>query len=119
AELIRQDGIDVLVDITMHMDRSRLLVFARKPAPGRVACMAYPGTTGLTAIDYRLPDPYLDPPGQFDHFYTEESVRLADTFWCYDPLNIGPPVSALPALEKGYVTFGCLNTFYKVNANVL
>ena len=86
AQLIRQDGIDILVDLTMHMARNRLLVFARKPAPVQVCWLAYPGTTGLTTIDYRLTDPYLDPPGVNDHYYSEESVWLPDTFWCYDPL---------------------------------
>ncbi len=84
----------------------------------QVTWLAYPGTTGLTAIDYRLTDPYLDPVetvGMRDAFYAEESVRLPETFWCYDPLMEEPAVGDLPALENGYVTFGCLNNFAKVN----
>jgi predicted O-linked N-acetylglucosamine transferase (SPINDLY family) len=119
AQRVRQDQIDVLVDLTMHLDGSRLLVFARKPAPVQVCWLAYPGTTGLATIDYRLTDPQLDPPGVFDRFYSEESVRLPDTFWCYDPLTDNPAVSSLPALSNGYVTFGCLNNFCKVNVEVL
>ena len=103
----------------MHMAGSRLLVFARKPAPVQVCWLAYPGTTGLSTIDYRLTDPYLDPPGLNDHCYSEESIRLPDTFWCYDPLTTGPAVNALPALAKGHVTFGCLNNFCKINPSVL
>ena len=103
----------------MHMARNRLLVFARKPAPVQVCWLAYPGTTGLSAIDYRLTDPYLDPPGLDDRCYSEESIRLPDSFWCYDPLDSEPAVNALPAVEKGYITFGCLNNFCKVNALVL
>jgi protein O-GlcNAc transferase len=119
ATLVRQDAIDILVDLTMHMERNRLLVFARKPAPVQVTFLAYPGTTGLDAIDYRLTDPHLDPPGMFDQHYSEESVRLPDTFWCYDPLTSEPGVNRLPALDAGYVTFGSLNNFYKVNPGVL
>ena len=119
AEEIRRDRIDILVDLTMHMDRNRLLVFARKPAPVQVCWLAYPGTTGLSAIDYRLTDPYLDPPGLDDRCYSEESIRLPDCFWCYDPLDSEPAVNALPAAEKGYVSFGCLNNFCKVNPAVL
>lgn len=119
ADLIHRDGIDVLVDLAMHMARNRLVVFARKPAPVQVCWLAYPGTTGLAAIDYRITDPYLDPPGLYDGCYSEESVRLPDSFWCYDPLESQPGVNPLPALENGYITFGCLNNFCKVNPPVL
>ena len=122
AELIRADRIDILVDLTMHMPEGRLLVFARKPAPIQVAWLAYPGTTGLTAMDYRLTDPYLDPGGESDCHYSERSIRLPDTFWCYDPLmndldDWAP--SGLPAAVNNFVTFGCLNNFCKVTDETL
>lgn len=119
SQLIRQDRIDILVDLTLHMGGNRLLTFARRPAPVQVTFAGYPGTTGLATIDYRLTDPYLDPPGLNDDHYTEESIRLAETFWCYDPLGSEPGVNSLPARDNGYVTFGCLNNFCKVNSAVL
>lgn len=118
AELIRTDQIDILVDLTMHMAGGRPLVMARKPAPVQVAYCAYPGGTGLDAIDYRLTDPYLDPPGT-DGNYVERSVRLPDSFWCYDPWADEIPINPLPALQNGYVTFGCLNGLNKVNSRTL
>jgi len=105
---IRKDRIDILVDLTMHMAGGRPLVFARKPAPVQIAWLAYPGTTGIGAIDYRLSDPRLDPPGA-DADYSERTVRLPDTFWCYDPLTEVPKPNPLPALERGNLTLGCLN----------
>jgi predicted O-linked N-acetylglucosamine transferase (SPINDLY family) len=119
AELVRGDQIDILIDLELHAAKNRLLMFARKPAPVQVAWLGYPGTTGLSTMDYRLTDPHLDPPGLFDAFYSEESIRLPDTFWCYDPLSNEPPVNALPALQTGVVTFGCLNNFCKVNEGCL
>jgi predicted O-linked N-acetylglucosamine transferase (SPINDLY family) len=119
ADLVRSDQIDILVDLEMHVANNRLLMFARKPAPVQVAWLGYPGTTGLSTMDYRLTDPYLDPPGLFDSYYAEESVRLPDTFWCYDPLTDQPPVNELPALENGVITFGCLNNFCKINDSCL
>lgn len=119
ARVVREDRIDILVDLTLHMVGNRLLVFARKPAPIQVTFSGYPGTTGLSAIDYRLTDPYLDPPGLHDDHYAEESVRFFDSFWCYDPLEREPVVNPLPALANGFVTFGCLNHFGKVNRPVL
>jgi predicted O-linked N-acetylglucosamine transferase (SPINDLY family) len=103
----------------MHAADNRLLVFARKPAPVQVTYLAYCGTTGLSAMDYRLTDPYFDPPGQNERFYSEQSVRLPETYWCYRPPIETPPVNALPALEEGYVCFGSLNNFCKVTPPTL
>jgi protein O-GlcNAc transferase len=108
ADTIRTDHIDILVDLTMHMAKGRPLTFARRPAPIQVAWLAYPGTTGIDAMDFRIGDSRLDPPG-FDGHYSERTLRLPDSFWCYDPLTAEPTVNALPALERGYVTLGCLN----------
>jgi len=123
AQMIRNDGIDVLVDLALHSAGNRLPVFARKPAPVQVTFAGYPGTTGLSAMDYRLTDPYLDPEGESDAFYSERSIRLPHSFWCYDPIAMevaeGFEVAPLPVLEKGVVTFGCLNSFCKVNETVL
>jgi len=118
AHLIRQDQIDILVDLTMHMSGSRLLAFARKPVPVQVTYLAYASTTGLAAMDYRLTDPHLDPPGT-DANYTEKSIRLPDSFWCYRPLNRDQKVAPLPALEEGYITFSALTNFCKINPQVL
>ncbi len=120
AEAIRADRIDVLVDLTMHMGpRNFVFTFARKPAPVQVCWLAYPGTTGLTTMDYRLTDPYLDPPGLLDAFCSEKSVRLPETFWCYDPLTEEPTVNELPAKKSGVFTFGSLNNFCKINEQCL
>jgi protein O-GlcNAc transferase len=119
ARQVREDRIDILVDLTLHAAHNRLLVFARKPAPIQVTWLGYPGSTGMEAVDYRFTDPWLDPPGVDDAFYSERSLRLPDCFWCYDPLAAQPPVNDLPARRTGRVTFGCLNNFSKVNDGVL
>jgi protein O-GlcNAc transferase len=118
AELIRRDRIDILVDLTMHMEGNRLLVFARKPAPVQVTWLAYPGTTGLTSIDYRLTDSYLDPPGMFESYYSEKTIRLPDSFWNYQPIAL-THINLLPALANGHLTFGSLTNLCKVNLKVL
>jgi protein O-GlcNAc transferase len=118
AEMIRMDGIDILVDLTMYMADGRPLLFARKPAPVQIAWLAYPGTTGIAVMDYRFSDPRLDPPG-YDNHYTERTIRLADSFWCYDPLADGLEVNELPALTEGRLTLGCLNNPCKLTDQTL
>jgi predicted O-linked N-acetylglucosamine transferase (SPINDLY family) len=117
--LVRKDRIDVLVDLDMHTAGNRLLAFARKAAPVQICWLAYPGTTGLTAMDYRITDSFLDPPDGQPLPYSEESLWLPHAFWCYDPLTepleVGPP----PADSRGAVTFGCLNDASKLNQGVL
>jgi predicted O-linked N-acetylglucosamine transferase (SPINDLY family) len=118
AELIRQDRIDILVDLAMHTSGNRLLVFARKPAPVQVTYLAYAGSSGLNTMDYRLSDPYLDPPGGDESAYIEQTIRLPDTYWCYRPV-VDLPLQPPPSVEKGFVTFGCLNNFCKMNEALL
>ena len=120
AEQIRDDRIDILVDLKLHTGFNALQVFAQKPAPVQATWLGYPGSTGLETIDYRLSDPYLDPPGTDESVYSEQTIRLPDTFWCYDPLDgRDASVNALPAKATGRITFGCLNTFCKIDVQVL
>ena len=118
AELIRQDQIDILVDLAGHTADNRLLVFAQKPAPIQITFGGYPGGTGLETMDWRLTDPHLDPPGQTEIHYVEKLYRLRDSFWCYDPAAMIPAaelqIAPLPASQNGFITFGCLNNFMKV-----
>jgi len=120
ADQVRADQIDILVELALHTAPQGLLILARKPAPVQVSFAGYPGTTGLTTIDYRLSDPYLDPPGRDEAAYSEQTIRLPDSFWCYDPLDERDvSVHSLPALQTGAVMFGCLNNFCKINEEIL
>ncbi|MHB8814880.1 MAG: tetratricopeptide repeat protein [Steroidobacteraceae bacterium] len=121
AALVRDDRIDILVDLTMHMAGGRPLLFARRPAPVQVAWLAYPGTTGIEAIDYRFSDPRLDPP-DFEAHYSERTIRLPDAFWCYAPRGPRAPtpgINPLPAVTRGYLTLGCLNNPCKLTDRTL
>jgi predicted O-linked N-acetylglucosamine transferase (SPINDLY family) len=118
AELVREERIDILVDLSLHMGMNRMLTFARKPAPVQVTYLGYPGTTGLSTMDYRLSDPWLDPPGT-DGFYTEKSVRLPKTNFCWRWNGGEEPVAELPAIRRRQITFGSLNNFCKVTPQVL
>jgi predicted O-linked N-acetylglucosamine transferase (SPINDLY family) len=80
--------------------------------------MGYPGTTGLRAMDYYLADRYFLPPGEFDSQFTEKLVYLPASA-PFLPDKSAPPVNALPALSKGYVTFGSFNRLTKLRPSVI
>lgn len=122
AAKIREDGIDVLVDLTMHMDGARLGVFARKPAPVQVTWLAYPSTTGMTRIDATILDEWIEPGAPEPRpLYTERALRLPRPFsyWCYEVYGPKPDVTPPPAEKNGFVTFGSLNHYGKVTRETL
>jgi len=114
AVQIRTDGIDILVDLAGHTANNRLAVFARKPAPVSVSMFGYGYTTGLSAIDYFLGDWQLLPDG-CDHLFSEKLWRLKTPGFCYRPAEGMGEVSSLPALTKGYITFGILSRAIRIN----
>lgn len=118
AELVRADGIDVLVDLLGHTRGNWLAVFPYRSAPVQVTWLGYPNTTGLKSIAYRLTDSVADPPGEPIH-HTEELVRLPVVFCCYGPSANAPPVARLPALGNGHLTFGSHHNLAKLNPAVL
>ncbi len=118
AEQIRADQIDILIDLTLHMAKSRLLAFARKPAPIQATYLGYAHSTGLKSMDYKITDGYLDPPGMSEAFHTEKLIRL-ETNFCCEPEPTAPEVGELPAKTNGYITFASSNTLMKTNAAVI
>lgn len=113
ADQIRSDSIDILIDLSGHTAGNRLRTFARKPAPVQLSWLGYLNTTGLQAMDYYLADPYLLPPGQFDDQFSEKVVQLPVNA-PFAPFAQAPEVNALPALNNGFITFGCFNRLNKI-----
>jgi predicted O-linked N-acetylglucosamine transferase (SPINDLY family) len=111
ADLVRQDGIDILVDLSGFTEGNRLGTFALKPAPIQCTWLGYPNTTGLPQIDYRITDAISDPPGITDHLYTEKLVRLPRTFLCYSSETTSSPLHSL----AGPITFCCFNHLPKLS----
>jgi protein O-GlcNAc transferase len=115
AQIVREDRIDILVDLAGHTAGNRLLAFARRPAPVQVTCLGYPNTTGMAAIGYRITDAHADPPGLTDAFHTEQLIRLPRTAWCYRPPADAPHVGDAPPSTNGHVTFGSFNKLAKIS----
>lgn len=116
--MIRDDRIDILVDLSGHTAHHRLGVFARRAAPVQVTYLGYPDTTGLPAMDYRIVDAVTDPPGEANLFVSEQLVRLPRTFLCYSTAEDIPDIAPSPATLGRPFTFGCFNNGLKLNARV-
>ncbi|WP_278957701.1 tetratricopeptide repeat protein [Aquipseudomonas alcaligenes] len=117
AERVREDRIDILVDLAGHTDGNRLQMFALKPAPVQVSWMGYGYTTGLPQIDYLLCDRQFLPPG-YEDAIAEKPWCLDGALFCYQ----GPGNWPLPdgsAFERnGYITFGTLTRTIRLNQQV-
>jgi protein O-GlcNAc transferase len=116
VQLVREDKIDILVDLAGHTGHNRLLAFARKPAPVSVTHIGYPYSTGMTAMDYRFTDAHADPPGMTEKYHSEKIVRLPDTFLCFAPPADAPEVTPLPAQTSGRITFCSFNSLAKISS---
>ena len=116
-KLVREDSIDVLVDLSGHTVGNRLLLFARKPAPVQVTAWGGVTGTGLDAMDYIFADAVMIPE-QIHRYFSEEVVFLPCPL-TYMPQAELPPVACLPASERGFVTFGYFNNYMKLSTQAL
>lgn len=114
ADLVRKDGIDILIDLSGHTAYNRLLVFAQKPAPVQATWLGYAATTGLLSIDYRITDEKADPVGMTEAYHSETLYRLPNSFICYRPVINAPGIGPLPARKKQRVTFAAFNHLAKL-----
>ena len=115
ADLIRADGIDILVDLSGHSPGNRLMVFALKPAPVQITAWGHATGTGVAAIDAFLTDP-IHVPAADRPLFAEEPVDLPCVI-CYDPPPDAPPVA--PGPGRAGVSFGCFNRISKLGDRTL
>ena len=120
AHRIREDGVDILVDLMGLTARSRPALFRYRPAPVQVTYLGYPATTGLDCFDARFCDAQTDPPGAADRLFVEPLMRLDRLFLCYAPFGATPqPAPEPPVLRNGCVTFGSFNNPSKMTRPTL
>jgi predicted O-linked N-acetylglucosamine transferase (SPINDLY family) len=119
AELVTRDRIDILVDLDMHSPGNHLLVLAPKPAPVQVSGLAYPGTTGMLAVDYRVTNSPLEADGSEEQFYSERTIRLPDAGFCYTAPSPDSPAIEPPAQRNGFVTYGYLGDFFRITSRTI
>jgi predicted O-linked N-acetylglucosamine transferase (SPINDLY family) len=117
ARMVREDRIDILVDLAGHSKGNRLGVFARGTAPVQLTWLGYPDTTGLAAVDFRITDHTADPAPAAEQRHTEKLLRMDACFLCYQPPADAPPVK--PREAGTPVVFSSFNNIAKVNAETI
>lgn len=118
-KLIKEDEIDILIDLGGHTGKNRLTVFAKKPAPVQITWIGYPNTTGLNTMDYRITDFYADPLGESDKYYTEKLIRMPKSFLCYSAAEFPKVEGIIPYKRNKKITFGSFNNFTKVTEDAI
>lgn len=119
AARIREDEIDILIDMNGLGEGSRYKALIQEPAPLLVKWVgALSNTTGLECFDYLISD-HIETPEGVDARYVEKLIRLPDDYICYQIPDYAPEHSALPALKNGHITFGCLNNPAKLSPELL
>ncbi len=110
---IRQDQIDILLELSGQTQGNRLSALRLRGAPVQATYIGYPNTTGVPTIDYRIVDSLTDPPGA-ERLATEKLIRLDPCFLCYTPPHNTPEPAPPPCLAQDHTTFGTFNALKKV-----
>lgn len=116
ADMIRQEEIDILIDLAGHTSKNRLEIFSYKPAPIQVSYIGYPNTTGLYQMDYRITDHYVDDVPNIEQefkspYYTEKFIFMPRCFLCYTPLQECVANDTI----NDPIIFGVFNKFNKIS----
>ncbi len=118
AEKIREDQIDILIDMSGHTAGDRLKVFARHPAPVQITWIGYPGTTGIKAMDYILMENTVLPGKNINAQFTEKIIRIPRSY-AFDVEEKLPDVTETPCVNNNFITFGSFNRLNKINREVI
>ena len=118
TNLIREDKINVLIDLSGHSAKSRLPIFINKPAPLQITWAGYLDTTGLKEIDYIIADPFVLDKEQ-ENFFVEKVWRMPDIWNSFSKPNYNIKVGELPAINNRFITFGSFNHLNKINNSVI
>lgn len=122
AQVIKNDNIDILFDLSAHTGDNRLDTFVLKPAPIQISYCGYPGTSGVKSMDYHLTDKFADCK-QSEKYYTEKLVFMDKCFLAYTPSmgihNLPAIADTQPCKKNGYITFGTFNRFNKINKKLI
>jgi protein O-GlcNAc transferase len=119
VDRIRKDEIDILIDLSGHTGRNRMLVFARRAAPCQVTWLGYPNTSGLKNMDFRIVDSITDPEPEANQYASEKLIRIEGCFICYGQCGFEGKELYSPSLLEDRVVFSSYNNLLKLSGKTL
>ena len=115
---IRNDEIDIIIDLNGYSSNHRLALFKNRLAPIQVSWCGYTNTTGLKEIDYLIVDHNLIRSEE-EKFYSEKIIYLSNIWNCHSGYSRERLENAMPLENNKYITFGSFNNFRKINEEVI
>jgi predicted O-linked N-acetylglucosamine transferase (SPINDLY family) len=116
--LIRECGIDLLIDLNGYSNMHRLPLFTLRPAPIAVGWFNFYATSGMRCFDYLIGDDLVIPAAE-EPLYSERICRVPGSYLSFEVNYPVPGVASLPCLRNGQMTFGCLASQYKITSEVV
>lgn len=119
AQMIAQDGVQILVDLMGHTADTRMSVLARRPAPIQMHYLGFPGSTGADFVDYLITDAYITPPERLD-LLTESPIYLpVYQLNGHRYLPEGPQYRRADfGIEEDIFLYYCFNNNYKISPEI-
>jgi len=116
--LIRNDKIDIIVDLMGVTSKNRLSLIKNRVAPVQILWCGYCNTTGVKGMDYIIADPNLVFENEKKN-YSEKIVYLPKIWNSHSGINVKRVYSQSPFVKNKFITFGSFNNFRKINENVI
>ena len=113
---VRDQKIDVLIDLAGHTSSHRLGVFALRSAPVQATFLGYPHSTGLSRMDWLIGDPVV-APAEHAPLFSEGIAQLPGSVFCWSPVDDYPLPPARPAAAP--LVFGSFNNIMKLTPRTI
>ena len=116
--MVRKDGIDIIIDLNGFSSNHRLALFKNRLAPIQILWCGYTNTLGLKEMDYLIVDKNLIKPTE-ENLYNEKVIYLPSIWNCHSGYKHDRKENDTPLKKNQFITFGSFNNFKKINDEVI
>ena len=116
--LVRNDKIDILIDLMGLTSNHRLSLYKNRLAPTQITWCGFQNTTGIKEMDYIIADKNLIFEDE-KKLYSEKILYMEDIWNCHSGFDIPRLQKSAPITENKFITFGSFNNYNKINDRVI